>query len=291
MLSQYWNSDLFIHSSNQETQAAHTHTDKHTVAEHRPIHSFSAHKTSLWMGPSNGLHTDCAFQSVCKGKGGAGGLFKSMCLCWCYCVILYSTSPSLCVCVPLCVCVCVDLCRSRRASPKFRDAGLISCGSGPGLQVLDRLPAGSPQRYANGFAQGWCLVRGLPKSEGALSVWGLSAADPRRIVTCLSLSAQGGGEQAQWARKRGFFWHLLGKSKKKKSWKKKFLLKLQKRKDCIFIVSVSAFMWDPVSSPSRRKHGAADRCSTAASRVCLCITRPQIRKQRGRLWPAHKHGL
>lgn len=38
--------------------------------------------------------------------------------------------------------VCVDLCRSRCASPKFRDAGLISCGSGWRLQFLDRFPAG-----------------------------------------------------------------------------------------------------------------------------------------------------
>lgn len=38
--------------------------------------------------------------------------------------------------------VCVDLCRSLCASPKFRDAGLISCGSGSRLQFLDRSPAG-----------------------------------------------------------------------------------------------------------------------------------------------------
>lgn len=60
-------------------------------------------------------------------------------------VFVCDSKVRLCLCVFICMCssLRVDLCRYRRTSPKFRDAGLISCGSGSRLEFLDRFPAGS----------------------------------------------------------------------------------------------------------------------------------------------------
>lgn len=146
------------------------------------------------------------------------------------------------MCLRLCafVCMCssarVDLCRSRRASPKFRDAGLISCGSGSRLQLLDRFPSGSPSSPLMGLPRVEALCAGcqkvkVPYSSGTLQSFCRFAAysDPS-----VPFSTGGTGSVGE----RGLR-HFLGKSS---------LKNLQKQKDSIFIVSVSAFMWDPVSS-------------------------------------------
>lgn len=73
--------------------------------------------------------------------------------------------------------VCVDRIRSRHAAPKFRDTGLISCGSGSRLQFLQRFPAGCSSSLLMGLprvdaSRGGCQKVKVPYSFGSLqSSW------------------------------------------------------------------------------------------------------------------------
>ena len=110
------------------------------------------------------------------------------------------------VCRRLCVFICscssarVDLCRSRRASPKFRDAGLISCGSGSRLQLLDRFPSGSPSGPLMGLPRVEALCAGCQKMKVPFSSGTLQRFCRFVAYSDPSVPFSTGGEQAQWER-------------------------------------------------------------------------------------------
>lgn len=118
-------------------------------------------------------------------------------------VLVFVCDSVKCVCIFVCLfaCLapmCVDLCRCRRTSSKFRDAGLISCGSGSGeCSFLGYLPAGSSSSPLMGLLGVDALFAGcqkvkVPYSSGTLQ--SLCRFEAYCIVTHLSLLA--GGEQA-----------------------------------------------------------------------------------------------
>ena len=106
-------------------------------------------------------------------------------------------SLSLCVCLYVCLCVltCAD-----PDLPKFRDAGLISCGSGAGLQIWTVFLLALPHSLLMGLLRVDALCVGcqkvkVPYSSGTLqSLCRFSAYSDPSVPFCTE------GEQAQWER-------------------------------------------------------------------------------------------
>lgn len=132
----------------------------------------------------------------------------------------------------MCTSVCIDLCRSQSGSSKFRDAGLISCGSGWRLQFLHHFPAGSPSSPLMDLPRvdASCVRCQKVKVPGTLQNFCRFQAYSDPSVPFSTGRAGSVGERA-------LRYFLCG------NWGGKSSLKTsRKKKDNIFIVSASAFM-------------------------------------------------
>ena len=122
----------------------------------------------------------------------------------CMSVLVFVCDSVKCVSVFVCLFVCVLVCVLTYVdpgSPKFRDAGLISCGSGAGSAVLDRFLAGSPCSLLMGLPRVGALCVGcqkvkVPYSPGALqSLCRFSAYSDPSVPFCTGGNRLSGRER------------------------------------------------------------------------------------------------
>lgn len=135
---------------------------------------------------------------VCIPVSVQGGSAKE-----CMSVLVFVCDSVKCVSVFVCLFVCVLVCVLTCADPdlpKFRDAGLISCGSGAGLQIWTVFLLALPHSLLMGLLRVDALCVGcqkvkVPYSSGTLqSLCRFSAYSDPSVPFCTE------GEQAQWER-------------------------------------------------------------------------------------------